>query len=129
MDQLVAALWPARVATRRAYAQALAQRNALVARIRGGGAAIDSLSAWDRELARHGIALMADRAAAIEAVAEHFAARAEELGLDGDPTVALPPALAGRRRRRRSRPSWPSATRRTSSAASPVTAPIATTCC
>jgi DNA replication and repair protein RecF len=91
MDQLVAALWPARVATRRAYAQALAQRNALVARIRAGGAAVDSLSAWDRELARHGIGLMADRAAAIEAVAEHFAARAEELGLDGDPTVAYRP--------------------------------------
>ncbi len=30
LDQFVAALWPARVATRRAYAQALAQRNALI---------------------------------------------------------------------------------------------------
>ena len=36
LDQLVAALWPARVATRRAYAQSLAQRNALIARIRSG---------------------------------------------------------------------------------------------
>ena len=91
MDQLVAALWPARAATRRAYAQALAQRNALVARIRAGGAAPASLSAWDRELARHGIALMDDRAAAIESVAGHFAARAEELGLEGDPAVAYRP--------------------------------------
>ena len=91
MDQLVAALWPARAATRRAYNQALAQRNALVARIRAGGAAVDSLSAWDQELARHGITLMADRAAAIELVAERFAARAEELGLDGDPAVAYRP--------------------------------------
>jgi DNA replication and repair protein RecF len=91
MDQLVAALWPARVATRRAYAQALAQRNALVARIRAGGAAPASLSAWDRELARHGIALMADRSAAVDAVAQHFAARAEELGLDGDPAVRYRP--------------------------------------
>ncbi|HET6448828.1 MAG TPA: DNA replication and repair protein RecF [Conexibacter sp.] len=91
MDQLVAALWPARTATRRAYNQALAQRNALVARIRGGGAALDSLSAWDRELARHGIALMADRAAAVELVAERFAARAEELGLDGEPVIAYRP--------------------------------------
>jgi DNA replication and repair protein RecF len=91
MDQLVAALWPARVATRRAYAQALAQRNALVARIRAGGAAASSLSAWDRELARHGFALMTDRAAAIAAVAEHFAARAGELGLDGDPEIAYRP--------------------------------------
>src|SRR5919106_749907 len=91
MDQLVAALWPARVATRRAYNQALAQRNALVARIRAGGASLDSLSAWDRELARHGIALMADRAGAVELVADRFAARAEELGLDGDAAVAYRP--------------------------------------
>ena len=36
LDQFVAALWPARTATRRAYAQALAQRNALISRIRAG---------------------------------------------------------------------------------------------
>jgi len=91
MDQVVAALWPARVATRRAYAQALAQRNALLTRIRAGGASQASLPAWDAELARHGIALMADRAAAIEAVAGRFADRAAELGLDGDPAVAYRP--------------------------------------
>jgi DNA replication and repair protein RecF len=91
MDQLVAALWPARAATRRAYNQALAQRNALVARIRAGGASVDSLSAWDHELARHGIELMEDRSQAVELVAERFAARAEELGLDGDPAVAYRP--------------------------------------
>src|SRR4051812_46281785 len=34
LDQFVAALWPARTASRRAYAQALAQRNALISRIR-----------------------------------------------------------------------------------------------
>ena len=36
LDQFVGAMWPARVATRRAYAQSLAQRNALIARIRAG---------------------------------------------------------------------------------------------
>ncbi|MDP9385407.1 MAG: AAA family ATPase, partial [Actinomycetota bacterium] len=36
LDQVVAALWPARAGTRSAYAAALAQRNALVARIRAG---------------------------------------------------------------------------------------------
>lgn len=91
MDQLVTALWPARVTTRRAYAQVLAQRNALLARVRAGGAAQASLSAWDGQLARHGIALMADRRAAVDAIAEQFAARAEELGLDGDPAVAYRP--------------------------------------
>jgi DNA replication and repair protein RecF len=91
VDQVVAALWPARTATRRAYAQALAQRNALVARIRAGAASPASLPAWDRELARHGIALMADRRAAIDAVADRFRAIAGDLGLDGDPAVAYRP--------------------------------------
>ena len=36
VDQVVAAMWPGRSATRRAYGQALAQRNALLARVRGG---------------------------------------------------------------------------------------------
>lgn len=91
MDHLVAALWPARAATRRAYAHVLAQRNALLARIRAGSGSAASLAAWDRELARHGIALMADRAAAIEAVAERFAQRADELGLDGEPRIEYRP--------------------------------------
>src|SRR4051794_5559857 len=36
LDQVVAALWPARAETRREYARALAQRNALVGRVRAG---------------------------------------------------------------------------------------------
>ncbi len=91
VDQLVTGLWPARAATRRAYAQALGQRNALLARIRAGVASSSSLAAWDEELARHGIALMADRAAAVEAVAPGFVERAAELGLDGDPGIAYRP--------------------------------------
>ena len=38
LDQVVAALWPSRAETRSAYSRALAQRNALVARIRAGAA-------------------------------------------------------------------------------------------
>ncbi|MCW2951185.1 MAG: replication and repair protein RecF [Conexibacter sp.] len=91
VDQVVAGLWPARIATRRAYAQALGQRNALLARVRAGAASVASLPAWDAELARHGIGLMADRAAAIELVAPVFAERAADLGLDGDPAVAYRP--------------------------------------
>lgn len=91
VDQVVAALWPARTQTRRAYAQALAQRNALLTRVRAGAASADSLPAWDSELARHGIALMADRAAAVAAVADRFPAIANDLGLDGDPAVAYKP--------------------------------------
>src|SRR3954468_3532681 len=55
LDQVVAALWPGRAATRRAYGQALAQRNALLARVRSGRGSAGSLPAWDAELARHGI--------------------------------------------------------------------------
>jgi len=81
IDQVVAATWPARAATRRAYAQALAQRNALLARIRRGLAATGSLPAWDIELARHGVALRDDRAAVVGLLAPRFAALAAALGL------------------------------------------------
>ena len=81
LDQVVAALWPARVETRSGYTRALAQRNALIARVRAGAAQAESLDVWDAELARHGAQLMADRAAAVELVAPAFAARADELGL------------------------------------------------
>jgi DNA replication and repair protein RecF len=91
VDQVVAALWPARVATRRAYAQALAQRNALVARVRSRAASAASLGAWDRELARHGVALMADRRAVVDALTPPFADRAADLGLDGEPAIAYQP--------------------------------------
>jgi DNA replication and repair protein RecF len=84
LDQVVSALWPARAGTRRAYAAALAQRNALLASIRAGRASRASLPAWDAELARHGVALMADRAATVERLAPRFAAHAGELGLEGE---------------------------------------------
>ena len=46
-----------RAETRRSYSRALAQRNALVARIRAGSAGAAALDTWDAELARHGIRL------------------------------------------------------------------------
>jgi DNA replication and repair protein RecF len=91
LDQFVAALWPARAATRRAYAQSLAQRNALIARIRSGSAGRDSLSSWDTQLAGHGIALMDDRRRAIAAVADEFVQCCAELGLEGDPRLSYRP--------------------------------------
>jgi DNA replication and repair protein RecF len=91
LDQVVAALRPARVATRRAYGAALAQRNALLAGIRAGRAGRGSLPAWDAELSQHGIALMADRAAAVDELCERFSGHAAGLGLGGDPTLAYRP--------------------------------------
>ena len=81
LDQLVAALWPARAETRAAFSRALAQRNGLLGRVRSGLASSSSLASWDAELARHGWQLMADRAAAIELLAPRFESRAAELGL------------------------------------------------
>jgi DNA replication and repair protein RecF len=91
LDQFVAALWPSRVATRRAYVQTLAQRNALIGRIRSGSGGRESLSSWDGQLARHGMALMDDRRRAIESVAEQFHQCCAELGLDGQPAIAYRP--------------------------------------
>jgi DNA replication and repair protein RecF len=83
LDQLVAALWPARAANRRAYSQALAQRNALLGRVRAGAVGREALVTWDHELARHGIALRDDRAKAVAAIADGVAVIAGELGLSG----------------------------------------------
>jgi DNA replication and repair protein RecF len=84
LDQVVTALWPSRAGTRRSYAAALAQRNALVAAIRSGRAGRASMPAWDAELARHGIELMADRHATVERLRPRFAEHAEGLGLEGE---------------------------------------------
>jgi DNA replication and repair protein RecF len=81
LDSLVAAIWPARAGVRAAYSRALAQRNALLGRIRAGAAARDSLGSWDAELASQGAALMRDRAGTVALVEAPFAQRARELGL------------------------------------------------
>src|SRR5579871_380577 len=91
LDQLVAALWPARRGVGRMYGKALAQRNALISRIRAGRATRDSLRAWDGQLARTGIELMADRARAAEAVAAAAMLNATSLGLDRELVVAYRP--------------------------------------
>jgi DNA replication and repair protein RecF len=91
LDQVVAALWPARAATRREYAAALAQRNALIAAVRAGRAGRGSLPAWDAALARHGVALMRDRDEAVTRLRKRFAAHAEALGLEGEIELAYRP--------------------------------------
>ncbi|MGH2979971.1 MAG: DNA replication/repair protein RecF [Solirubrobacterales bacterium] len=91
LDELVTAMWPARRATRVAYAKALTQRNSLLGRVRSGAASPSALGAWDRELARHGIELMHHRADAVGLLSNHFAPRAVELGLPTPATVTYRP--------------------------------------
>jgi DNA replication and repair protein RecF len=94
LDQFVTALWPARADTRSSYSRALAQRNALVGRIRAGAAGPGALDAWDSELARHGIRLMADRTEAVDALRPPFADLARRLGLPGEAELRYRPRSA-----------------------------------
>jgi DNA replication and repair protein RecF len=94
LDQVVAALWPARAGARPAYSRALAQRNALLGRIRAGASSPRELDAWDAELAREGIVLMEHRAVAVEALGEPFARLAGQLGLPGPAEVSYRPRSA-----------------------------------
>jgi DNA replication and repair protein RecF len=91
LDRVVAALWPARAETRSAYLRALAQRNALLARIRGRRAGPAGLDAWDAELARHGARLMEDRGEAVVGLRPAFADLAARLGLPGRAELAYRP--------------------------------------
>ncbi len=84
LDQVLAAVWPARAGTRREYSRVLAQRNALLGRIRTGRASGDTLSAWDRELADQALALRSQRAETVGLLTEPFARRAAELGCSGE---------------------------------------------
>jgi DNA replication and repair protein RecF len=94
LDQLVAALWPTRAEHRREYARVLAQRNALLARIRSSRASRETLASWDRELARTALALRADRARATELLAQPFSERAAQLGCNGGLALAYRPRSA-----------------------------------
>jgi DNA replication and repair protein RecF len=94
LDQVVTALWPARAGARAAYSRALAQRNALLGRIRAGAATPSALDAWDAELAREGIALMEHRAEAVDGLQEPFGRLAGQLGLPGPAEVRYRPRSA-----------------------------------
>jgi DNA replication and repair protein RecF len=91
LDGFCAALWPARAETRRRYSQALAQRNALLGRIRSGLAVATGLDTWDHELSLAGIRLAADRAEAAARLEPHFEQAAVALGLPGETTIRYRP--------------------------------------
>jgi DNA replication and repair protein RecF len=87
LDQLVTGIWPLRASDRREYSRVLAQRNALLARIRSGRASDATLAAWDRELAVAALTVREHRSTAVELLRNPFRERAALLGLNGD--VAL----------------------------------------
>jgi DNA replication and repair protein RecF len=94
LDRYVAVRWPTRAELRRRYGQALAQRNALIARLgtgRGGG----DLDAWDAALADAAAPLVAARAEAVVELAAPFSEAAVELGLEGGAEIEYAPRAAG----------------------------------
>jgi DNA replication and repair protein RecF len=94
LDRFVGALWPARAELGRRFGRALAQRNALLGRVRAGAAPQPALDAWDLELAVEGIALIEARREAVERLAPAFARLAEGLGLGGGAELRYAPRSA-----------------------------------
>jgi len=91
LDRFVAGLWPSRADLRRRYGRALAQRNALLSRIRAGAASRQALGAWDAELAAVAAELVEARGEAVARLATPFGSLAESLGLDGAATLSYRP--------------------------------------
>ncbi|HEU4706274.1 MAG TPA: DNA replication and repair protein RecF [Solirubrobacterales bacterium] len=82
LDGFVAARWPARAQLRKRYGQAVAQRNALLARLGAGHGSPEDLRIWDAGLADTAAPLIEARAEAVAELAEPFAEAAGELGLE-----------------------------------------------
>ena len=94
LDHYAAARWAARAQLRQRYGQALAQRNALLARLAGGGGSGD-LEVWDATLAAAAAELVAARAEAAAELAGPFAQAALELGLEKGVTLEYAPRAPG----------------------------------
>jgi DNA replication and repair protein RecF len=95
LDRFLAARWPSRGDLRQRLGQALAQRNALVARLAAGHGAPGQLDVWDETLAEAAAALVAARAEAVVELSVPFSQAAEELGLEGDAQIEYAPRAAG----------------------------------
>ena len=91
LDRVGDVRWPARAGARRAYVQALAQRNALLARVRTGAADEAALGTWDRRLAEAAVGLIECRSQTLAALSGPFAQAAAELGLPEPAEVAYRP--------------------------------------
>ncbi len=95
LDRLCGAIWPARADLRRRFGRTLAQRNALVARIRVGLGSVDSLPSWDERLAAEAAPLIAAREEAVGALKAPFAELAGKLGLQEAEVAYRPRADTG----------------------------------
>jgi DNA replication and repair protein RecF len=71
LDVTLSQLEPAYLRALQRYNKVIAQRNALLKRIKEGEAQAEELSFWDDELSREGAVVIAQRASAVEALAKH----------------------------------------------------------
>jgi DNA replication and repair protein RecF len=94
LDRYVAARWPSRAGLRQRYGQALAQRNALLARLADNRASGD-LDIWDEALAEAAAELVTARGEAVAELSKPFTETASELGLEGDAAIEYAPRAAG----------------------------------
>ena len=95
LDGFLAARWPVRGDLRKRFGQALAQRNALIARVAAGHASPSDLGVWDAGLAAAAAPLIEARAEAAAELAGPFAAAADELGLEGGAELVYAPRAEG----------------------------------
>ena len=95
LDGLIAARWPSRADLRKRFGQALAQRNALVARVAAGSNPSTDLDPWDATVAAAMAPLIAARTEIAAELAAPFAAAASDLGLPGVAEIAYAPRAEG----------------------------------
>jgi len=95
LDGFLSARWPVRGDLRKRFGQALAQRNAMVARVAAGHASPSDLGVWDAGLATAAVPLIEARAEAVAELAGPFAQAAEELGLEGGAELLYAPRAEG----------------------------------
>jgi DNA replication and repair protein RecF len=96
LDRLCGAVWPARADLRSRFGRTLAQRNALVQRIRSGLGGAGTLPSWDERLASEAEPLIAARAETVGALAGSFPELAGGLGLP-DAEISYRPRASGGR--------------------------------
>lgn len=95
LDGFITARWPSRMELRRRYGQALAQRNAMLARLTASTDRADQLEVWDAGLSEAAAPLIAARAEAVTALAPGFTIAAAELGLGEACSLRYAPRAQG----------------------------------
>lgn len=94
LDRAIVNGWPAYEETLREHRRALEQRNALLRRLRGGGAG-DDLDVWDARLAPLGARIVETRRRYLERLVPLARERAESLGLVEELRIAYVPRSDG----------------------------------